>query len=112
MSALMYISLMKMLLVFKPPQKEALLLTFWLTYHAHGLHLQKFSGLIHQIEVLEICHRSLPVNMSTDCQNPPSAQLSHTQYLWSRVENLWKTLVLHFYLDTQTPYLLTLVVPT
>ena len=86
MSSLMSVSLMTRLLVSNPPRKEYLWLTLPLTVHVHSLHLQKCAGLMNQIEFLGICHQSLPGNLITDLQNPHSAPLSHTPYLWSGVE--------------------------
>ena len=68
---------------------------------------KKCSCLIHQIEVLGICHQYLLGNMSTDFQNPSSFPLSHTQYLWSGVEDWYNALALDVSSDTQTPSLLT-----
>ena len=57
---------MSRLLVFNPPRKEYLWLTFLLSYHVHGIHLQNISGLINKIEVLGIFHKSLTENISID----------------------------------------------
>ena len=48
---------------------------------------KKCSGIMNQIEVLRICHRSIDGNMSTDFQSPSSVIISYTQYLWSGVED-------------------------
>ena len=71
--------------LFNPPWKESLLFTFLIPYHVHGIHIQKYLGLIYQIEVLGIFYRYLIGNMSTGFQNPSSALLSHNPYLCSGV---------------------------
>ena len=107
-SELMSVSLITRLLMFIPPLKESLCLTFLLPYHFHDLRQQKCSGIIYQLQVLEICHQSLTVNMSTGFQNISSAPLSYTPYIWSGIQYLWRTLVLDISSYTQTPSLLTL----
>ena len=94
-------------LVLNPPSKEYMWLNLPLPYHVHGLHIQKCSGIINEIEVLGIFHQYLPVNMSTYFQNTYSYSLSYTPYLWSGVEDWCHILALDIPSDTQTPSLLT-----